>query len=130
MTGKPTVLFVDNEATTRRIFDVQFTSFGIPHYIADSPENAVHILIENPVDIVVTDLIEPGEDGTDLIHCLRNSPDTETLPIIYFAADGDPDGVISAINAGATTVMMKPMTSPDSLVERIYTLTKDTLAAG
>src|SRR5690606_21424474 len=77
MIGKPTVLFVDNEATTRRMFDVQFTAFGIPHYIADSPENAVHILTENPVDIVVTDLIEPGDDGTDLIQCLRNSPETE-----------------------------------------------------
>lgn len=125
MMRKPTVLFVDDDALTRRIYGYRFTSLGIPNFVADSAEAAVQILEENRVDLVVTDLMMPRYDGTALIECLRECELTRTVPIILFTTGGTQENIDRAIKAGATEVLMKQTTPPDKLVEHVYALTKD-----
>jgi CheY-like chemotaxis protein len=125
MRRKPTVLFVDDDPTTCRIYESRFTRFGLPHYIASSAQVAVEILEENDVDIVVTDLMMPDYDGTELIECLRECPDTRALPIILLTAGGQPAMVAQALSSGATSVMMKPAAAPAKVIDLIYRLTKD-----
>jgi CheY-like chemotaxis protein len=128
MTRKPTVLFVDDDALTRRIFGYRFTSLGIPNFVADSAEAAVRVLEENRVDIVVTDLIMPRYDGTALIECLRECELTRNVPIILFTTGAIQEKIDRAIKAGATEVLMKQTTPPDKLVEHVYALTKDLMS--
>ena len=85
----------------------------------------MHILVENDVDIVVTDTVFPSDDGTDLLEFVRRSSAPFSTPVIYFMPSRDPAKVVDALNAGATSVMVRPMATPNTLVERIYSLTKD-----
>jgi two-component system, chemotaxis family, chemotaxis protein CheY len=123
MTRKPTVLFVDDEPTTRRMYEYRFASLGIPHYIADSAEAAVRILEEKTVDIVVTDLLMPRYDGTDLVVCMREAEYTRKIPIILFTTGGNEEKITQAMKAGASEVLPKQTTPPDKLIARIYALT-------
>lgn len=128
MPRKPIVLFVDDEPTTRRIYEYRFTAMGLPHYIAESAEAAVRILEEKPVDIVITDLLMPTYDGTDLVVCMREAELTRSIPIILFTTGGNEAKIAQAMKAGATEVLPKQTTPPDKLIARIYALTSDALA--
>lgn len=128
MTRKPIVLFVDDEPTTRRIYEYKFLTAGLPHHVVDSAEAAIKVLEEKKVDIVVTDLIMPKYDGTDLIECLRDCAQTRQIPIIVFTTGGNQDKVVEAMRAGATEVLPKHTTPPDRLLERVYLHTAEALA--
>jgi|GEM_PF-999628 len=127
MTRKPIILFVDADRTARTMFDFRSSMLDVPHYIADSAEAAVAILEEHRVDVVVTDLVMPKYDGVDLIKCVREAEFTKNIPIVVFTVGGNPQKIADAVNAGATDVIMKQVTSTDKLVERICTLTRESL---
>jgi CheY-like chemotaxis protein len=128
MARKPIVLFVDDEPTTRRIYEYRFTLCGIPSYVVESAEAAIKVLEERKVDIVVTDLMMPKYDGTDLIVALRDCAATKNIPIILFTTGGNQDKLVEAVRAGATEVLPKHTTPPDRLIERLLTHTRDAIA--
>ena len=56
----PTLLIVDDEAKMRRLLELQLTQAGFAVVSADSAEEGLARLREQPVDLVVTDLRLPG----------------------------------------------------------------------
>ncbi len=57
-----------------------------------------------------TDWQMPGESGLDLIHSIRERPDSPDplLPVILLTAKGDAEHVLRARKAGATDYLVKP----------------------
>jgi CheY-like chemotaxis protein len=128
MPRHPIVLFVDDDPTTRRIYEYKFMTSGITGYVVDSAEGAVRVLEQKKVDVVVTDLMMPRYDGNELIECLRESPVTKHLPIIVFTTGGNQEMMLDAMKVGATEVLPKYTTPPDRLVERLHFHTRDAIA--
>ena len=88
---------------------------------AEDGEAAVTKALELKPDVIIMDLMMPKKDGataTAEIHAAR--PDAKILILTTF---GTSDGIASALNAGATGVLMK--NAPNSqLVEAIRTIAK------
>ena len=122
MNPKPTVLFIDDDPTMRKVYTVGLAMAGMPTHIVASSEEAAKILEEKTVDIIVTDLMMPGFNGVDLIKAVREADYTKHIPILVFTSGGNMDLIEQAALAGATEVLQKHNTPPAKLIERIQKL--------
>ncbi|MBF0236810.1 MAG: response regulator [SAR324 cluster bacterium] len=64
-------------------------------------------------DLIVTDLMMPELNGMELIHRLKNNPETHFIPIIVISAKNSTIDVLEALKAGAIDYLTKPFTPQD-----------------
>lgn len=67
----------------------------------DDANKAMDILTKQPVDILVLDSAMKGDTGLNLLKNVRNSSQFKHLPIILITPDGDHNGKVEGLNAGA-----------------------------
>jgi DNA-binding response OmpR family regulator len=104
---KPTVLIVDDN---REILDFLTTALESSYrcITAQSGEDALKLLETTVPDIVITDQMMPGIDGTELCHRIRNNHSTSLVPIIMLTAKDDATTELKSIRSGADVFMPKP----------------------
>jgi two-component system chemotaxis response regulator CheY len=122
MKTKPTVLFIDDDATMRKVYTSGLAMAGIPTHIVASIEEAGKVLEEKSIDIVVTDLMMPTFNGVDLIKAVREADYTKHIPIVVFTSGGNTDLMEQAALAGANEILQKHNTPPAKLIEKILRL--------
>jgi CheY-like chemotaxis protein len=125
MKPKPTVLFIDDDPITRKVYTSGFAMAGIPAHFASSPEEAATILEEKKIDVIVTDLMMPKYNGVDLIQAVRAADYAKHIPILVFTSGGNMDLVEQAALAGANEIMQKHTTPPAKLIEKILKAHED-----
>lgn len=103
------ILVVDDEPAQRFILRRIFERAG--HQVADAGDGAAALRAarESVPDLVVTDIMMPVMDGSELIRQLRCELATAGIPIL--AASGDPH-----LASGADAVIPKPY-RPEHLIE-------------
>jgi CheY-like chemotaxis protein len=119
MKTKPTVLFIDDDATMRKVYSVGLAMAGIPMHIVSSPEEALKVLEEKTVHVIVTDLMMPNYSGVDVIKAVREADYTKHIPILVFTSGGNMQLMEEAALAGASEIMQKHNTPPAKLIEKI-----------
>ena len=83
---------------------------------ADAP--AMNRLIQRqPFDLIILDLMMPGEDGLSIVRRLRGANDT--TPVIMLTAKGDDVDRIVGLEMGADDYLAKPF-NPRELLARIH----------
>ena len=122
MKPKPHVLFIDDDATMRKVYTVGLAMAGIPMHIVSSAEEAAKVLEEKQVDVVVTDLMMPNFNGVDLIKAIRDADYTKHIPVVVFTSGGNMQLMEEAAVAGANEIMQKHNTPPAKLIERLVKL--------
>ena len=83
--------------------------------LAEGAAEARAILAETTPDLVVCDLMMPGEDGLSLLRWLRANG---TLPVVLLTAKGDPIDRIVGLELGADDYLAKPF-EPRELLARL-----------
>jgi DNA-binding response OmpR family regulator len=119
--GHLKLLFVEDASHTRLMLREMLRNAQWAHAeFVDNATAALERLKTNPPDILFTDWQAQGESGLDLVRAIRESLDSPDplLPVILLTANGDADNVMSALNAGATDFLVKPI-SISRIVERV-----------
>lgn len=110
---KERILAVDDAPGTLEILHRNLVASGYRVFSAPSAEEALRILDETPVDLVITDLKMPGVSGLDLVrHIRENYKDTEVMMITGYPSV---EGAVSAIKTGAEEYLSKPFTDEELL---------------
>lgn len=65
-------------------------------------------LREEKPELVVLDVMLPGQDGVSILRRLRGSPETEALPVIMATARGEEYDKIQSLDLGADDYLVKP----------------------
>lgn len=125
MKSKPTVLIIEDDATTRKVLSGGLAMAGITVHTASSAEEASNVLAEKSVDVIVTDLMMPRFNGVDLIQAVREAPHTKHVPILVFTSGGNLELMEQSMMAGANEILQKHNTPPAKLVEKILKLHED-----
>lgn len=120
------VLLVDDEATLREPLAEYLAGQGFTVTEADSAARARSVLAEadtNPAaasrpDIVLLDIMMPGEDGLSLC---RHLVETRAIPVIFLTAKTEATDRIVGLELGADDYVLKPF-EPRELVARIRTV--------
>ena len=106
------ILVVDDEENTRIGLSTLLRSEGHQVRIAGDGVEALHLLDDEPTDLVITDMRMPGMGGlTFLEEIQRNYP---RMKVIMITAYGGVDSYLQAMNLGAFEYLNKPV-SRDAL---------------
>ena len=116
---KPTsILLVDDEPSLREPLAEYLTGQGFSVTEAESAARARTILTDTTPDIVLLDIMMPGEDGLSLC---RHLVETRDLPVILVTAKTEATDRIVGLELGADDYVLKPF-EPRELVARIRTV--------
>lgn len=122
----PHILIVDDERSIREPLGEYLTSHGFRVKEAASADVARTLLAANPFDIVVCDIMMPGEDGLSLTRHIRERGD---IPVILLTARTEDTERIVGLEMGADDYLGKPF-NPRELVARIKAVLRRTSLAG
>lgn len=112
-----TVLIVDDSSTDRELAGGLLTAQGNHRVLAAaSGTEALNLLAETPVDLVVTDLHMPEMTGLELVGIVRRQ--FPLTPVILITGDGSELLAVRALQAGAASYVPK-VTLADSLTETV-----------
>ncbi len=113
----PTILVVDDEPGARQSLQVILED----HYqvlSAESGQEALQVLQQAPVDLILLDVHLPGMDGIEAAAAIKRNPDTSEIPIIALSAYISEEWQQKAFDAGIRTYLTKPA-PPQTIKETI-----------
>lgn len=113
------VLIVDDEAELRALLERYLNDQGVAVRAVPDAAQAERLLARERFDVLVLDVMMPGEDGLSL--CRRLRAQGETIPILMLTARGDPVDRIIGLEMGADDYLPKPF-NPRELLARVQAM--------
>ena len=113
--SKERILIVDDEKEIRDLIDIYLKGEGYDTLKAENGEEALNILEQQNVDLIILDIMMPKVNGIEA--CLRIREERE-MPIIMLSAKGEDSDKILGLNTGADDYLTKPF-NPLELVARV-----------
>ena len=110
------ILVLDDDARLRDLLRRYLSEQGFAITVADSAQRLRELLAREHFDLIVLDIMMPGEDGLTVLRRLRESGDN--TPVIMLTAQAEVSDRIEGLGLGADDYMPKPF-SPPELVARI-----------
>jgi CheY-like chemotaxis protein len=107
-------LVVDDFETMRKVTTTQLRLLSANHILtANNGAEALQILRNQRVDIVLSDWYMPVMSGLDLLKSIRNDARLRALPFIMITAESERERVAEAIACGVNGLLVKPYTTPN-----------------
>jgi len=116
--GDPHLLVVDDDERLRALLQRYLSTNGYRVSAAAGAAEARELLANMEFDLLVLDVMMPGESGLDFARHLRRS---SQVPILMLTARGDPADRIAGLEQGADDYLPKPF-EPRELLLRINAL--------
>ena len=114
----PSVLIVDDDLHIRNLLSEYLSGFGMQTTTASDGNEMEVLLAQNTFDLIILDLMLPGEDGLSLCRKLRTK---SKVPILMLTARGEAMDRIVGLELGADDYIAKPF-EPRELVARIQSI--------
>jgi YesN/AraC family two-component response regulator len=118
---KRTILVVDDEPATlemyARMLRVQPASFNTLK--ARDGRQALDVLKQNRVDLVLLDLRMPELDGFGVLEAMRQSAATKDIPVIVLTAQVLTESDMTRLNRGVASVLEKGLFSIDEMLQHV-----------
>ena len=112
--GTIDLLIVDDSAGIRKILQRVLQQTDLPlgaiHEASDGKQ-ALDVLGNNSVSLVMTDINMPNMDGIEFLRALRASTQWKSLPVVMITTEGSQTRVQEAAELGATCYIRKPFTT-------------------
>ncbi len=101
------VLIVEDEKILSKILKEKFEEKGWSVKTAFDGGEALEMLKEDGIDVVLLDLLLPIKDGFEVLKEIRNDPVHKNLPILVLSNLGGKDEIHEAMRLGATDFFVK-----------------------
>ncbi|SHI05037.1 response regulator [Ferrimonas marina] len=109
------ILVVDDHDEIRDLLGRYLSQHGYQTHLADGGEQMRAVLDQHAIDLVILDLMMPGEDGLTLCRQLREK---SSIPVIMLTALSEETDTIVGLEVGADDYVTKPF-NPRVLLARI-----------
>ncbi len=119
--GKASILVVEDDTDIQQLVSYNLIKSGFNVTCADSGEEALQLLEQEQVDLILLDLMLPGKDGMEVCTLIREKLDGSTLPIIMLTAKSEEDDIVTGLACGADDYVTKPF-SPRVLIARVQAM--------
>jgi two-component system chemotaxis response regulator CheY len=115
------VLVVDDSAAIRKILQRVLRQTGMAiraiHEAGDG-EEALTLLAQHSVNLILSDINMPKMDGLQLLASLKASPQWRNIPVVMITTEGGETKVAEAVKLGAAGYVRKPFTA-DQIKEKL-----------
>lgn len=69
-------------------------------HLAQNGEEALAVLKESPIDLLITDLVLPEMTGNEVVRQLRQTPQYENLPVLMISGRAQKEDIVEAVELG------------------------------
>jgi two-component system, OmpR family, response regulator len=129
MPASPHILIVDDHRELRELVSRALTKEGFRVSTAPDGRAMRKVMADGRIDLVLLDLMLPGEDGLSLCRALRAETN---VPIIILTAKGEEIDRVIGLEMGADDYLAKPFGSRELIarIKAVLRRSQDTLASG
>lgn len=114
-----TILIVEDTKAEREMSSALLSHAGFHVAIADSAETAWEWLHKNPApNLILLDIVMPGESGLDLCRKIRESSSWKDIPILFCSSKAEEFDRFWAMRQGGDEYITKPYV-PQNLVDKV-----------
>ncbi len=99
------ILVVDDEAPMRKYISTNLKARGYDVLMAEDGTEALKLIDEHTIDLLVLDIMMPGPDGMEVLRRVRRDMD---VPVVMLSARGRETDKVEALDAGADDYLTKP----------------------
>lgn len=118
MSIKSRIIMIEDEEDISDLIKLQAEISGYKiQVVADGVEGYNAVVRDKP-DLVLLDVMLPGENGLDVCRKIKANPDTKNIPVIILSAKGEEIDVVLGLELGADDYVPKPF-SPKILFSRV-----------
>ena len=111
-----TILAVDDTVTNLDILVELLKDYDVIE--ATGGVEALEIVAEEEVDLILLDIMMPGMDGYAVCHKFKENEKAKDIPIIFITARSDEDAIEKAYDTGGVDYVTKPF-KPKELLARV-----------
>jgi adenylate cyclase len=102
------ILIADDDAVSRKLLIRLLEQDGHRVRAAENGAHALELFAEEPSDVVLLDIVMPELDGVSVLERLKETPETQHVPVIMISALDEIDSVVRCIEIGADDYLSKP----------------------
>lgn len=117
---KKKILLVDDSPSDRELCTLMYEKNHYHVYALSSGRKCFEMIELEKPDVVLLDVVLPGEDGNEILTEIRKKYSAVDLPVIMVTAKSDASDVIQSLNLGANDYISKPVAF-DVAIKRIET---------
>lgn len=116
----PSILIVDDSARSREMFRfvLQKSGLAADFLEAGNGRDALALLDEHPVDVIICDLKMPGMDGFQFLSEMEERQKLDEIPVIILTGAKEREQKIAGLERGASDYITKPF-DPGELAARV-----------
>lgn len=118
MTQKKRIILVEDEEDIAALIKLQAELSGYKLHVEVDGINGYRAIEREKPDLVILDIMLPGENGLDVCRKIKSAPDLKNIPVIMLSAKGEELDIILGLELGADDYVQKPF-SPKVLLSRI-----------
>lgn len=126
MTGTSHILIVDDDSDIRDLLGKFLRRHGFEASLAKDGNEMQAILLKQAVDLVILDIMMPGDDGLTLCRQMRTN---STIPILMLTAISEEVDRILGLEMGADDYLSKPF-NPRELLARVRAILRRSQGGG
>ena len=119
------LLIIDDDIFFRELLKDILIEYPVQLYEASNGEEGLDILKQEPIHVVITDIIMPEKEGLEsIIEIIQKYPGVKILAVSGGGSDGSVHYLEMAKSLGAHETMAKPF-SQNELIEKLNKLTNN-----
>ena len=115
------VLIVDDEPNILLSLEFLMKKNGFNVFIGRNGKEALATMEDEPIDLVILDIMMPEVDGLEVCRRIRKDPSTAGIKVIFLSAKIKNEEIQAGYNAGADLYITKPF-STRKIVEEVKNL--------
>jgi len=112
------ILLVDDSKTELHVLSDLLTKKGYQVRTAENGEEALRRLQEEVPDLILMDVVMPGQNGFQLTRAITRDPRFANVPVIICTSKNQETDRVWGMRQGARDYVVKPV-NPDELMSKI-----------
>jgi signal transduction histidine kinase len=113
---QPHVLIVDDEPRNIRLIEGMLFGQGYELLGATSGADALDIINDTPIDLVLLDVMMPGLSGFEVCQQIKSHPRHRMIPVVMVTALTEVNDRVKAMEVGADDFLSKPVDATELMV--------------
>lgn len=118
MSQKKRIVMIEDEEDIAALIKLQAELSGYKLHVEVDGVNGYRAVEREKPDLVILDVMLPGENGLDVCRKIKQNPETKNIPVIILSAKGEEIDIVLGLELGADDYVPKPF-SPKILFSRI-----------
>lgn len=118
MSQKKRILLIEDEEDIAALIKLQADLSGYKLHVEVDGINGFRAVEREKPDLVILDIMLPGENGLDVCRKIKTLPELKNIPVLILSAKGEELDIVLGLELGADDYVQKPF-SPKVLFSRI-----------